>query len=219
MKNIKNIPLIDRPREKLIRRGSATLSDKELLAVLLGKGTKSHHVGKVAEKLLEIINRQGETVQLSDIVRIPGIGPAKAALIMASMEFSRRRLIPQGIKISSPAHLLPRLSNYAHQKQEYFLCFSLNGAHEIIASRVVSIGLLNQSQVHPREVFADPITDRAAAVIVAHNHPSGQLEPSTEDKVTTRRLKEAGDIIGIPLLDHIIFSHSGYYSFAENKLL
>ena len=112
--------------------------------------------------------------------------------------------------------MLPAIRHYADRKQEHFLSVSLNGAHEIIAVRVVSIGLVNRTIVHPREVFADPLTDRAAAVVVAHNHPSGQVQPSMEDRDVTRRLKSAGDTLGMKLLDHVVFSTLGYYSFLEH---
>jgi DNA repair protein RadC len=115
--------------------------------------------------------------------------------------------------------VLPLIRHYADRRQEHFLCVSLNGANEIIATRVVSVGLVNKTQVHPREVFADPITDRASAVIVAHNHPSGSLEPSKEDIDITGQLRSAGEILGIRLLDHVIFNSKGYYSFLEKGLI
>ena len=118
--------------------------------------------------------------------------------------------------ISFPPDVLPLIRHYADRKQEHFLCISLNGAKEVIATRTVSVGLVNKTQVHPREVFADPITDRASAVIVAHNHPSGALTPSKEDFEVTRQLKKAGETLGIRLLDHIIFNHNSYYNFLEN---
>ena len=111
--------------------------------------------------------------------------------------------------------MLPLIRHYADRKQEHFLCVSLNGAQEVITTRVVSVGLADRAQVHPREVFADPITDRASAIIVAHNHPSGSLEPSKEDQEITRQLKAAGETLGIRLLDHIIFNNKGCYSFLE----
>ena len=114
---------------------------------------------------------------------------------------------------------MPLVSHLADRKQEHFICISLNGAHEVIASRVITIGLVNATQVHPREVFCDPICDRASAVIVAHNHPSGQLEPSNADRLVTKNLKEAGELLGIRLLDHVIFSSAGFYSFADKAEL
>jgi DNA repair protein RadC len=109
----------------------------------------------------------------------------------------------------------PWVRHYGDRRQEHFLCISLNGANEVITTRVVSVGLVNKTQVHPREVFAEPITDRASAVILAHNHPSGNLSPSKEDLQITRQLKEAGETLGITVLDHIIFSQKGHYSFLE----
>jgi DNA repair protein RadC len=141
---------------------------------------------------------------------------AKAAAVVAALEFSRRRIRPEGVKISFPADVIPLISHYADRKQEHFLCISLNGANEVINSRVVSVGLVNKTQVHPREVFADPITDRASSIIVAHNHPSGELIPSKEDIQVTKQLQSSGEILGIRLADHIIFNKKGYYSFLEH---
>jgi DNA repair protein RadC len=111
------------------------------------------------------------------------------------------------------------LKEYSNKKQEYFIAITLDGASHIIEKRIISIGTLNQSLVHPREVFADAVSDRAAGIIIAHNHPSGQLEASHEDKMVTRRLKEAGKLMGIELLDHLIVTKSGYLSFREEGML
>jgi DNA repair protein RadC len=152
---------------------------------------------------------------LVELQKTEGIGLAKATLIAAALEFARRRIRPEGLRISFPADCLPLIRHYADRKQEHFLCISINGANEVIKNRIVSVGLVNRTQVHPREVFADPITDRASAIIVAHNHPSGGLLPSKEDIEITKQLKSAGETLGIRLLDHIIFNHKGYYSFLE----
>ncbi len=121
------------------------------------------------------------------------------------------------MKIRFPADVLPLIRHYADRKQEHFLCVSVNGAREVTHVRVVSIGLVNKSHVHPREVFADVIAERASAVIIAHNHPEGSLNPSEEDIAITESIRDAGKILGINLLDHIIFNRSDYYSFAENN--
>ena len=123
--------------------------------------------------------------------------------------------MPEGIKIETPVDVLPLVRHYGDRRQEHFLCISLNGANEVITTRIVSVGLVNKTQVHPREVFAEPITDRASAVILAHNHPSGNLAPSKEDLQITQQLKEAGETLGITVLDHIIFGQKGHYSFLE----
>ena len=217
-KKIRSMPLNERPREKLWQKGVKCLSDVELLAVLLGSGNRRHNVLSLAEKVLQRLDRHWNNPAPDALLQIEGVGPAKAALIAAALEFSRRRIRPEGIKINLPTDALPLLQHIADRKQEHFICISLNGANEVIAVRTVSIGLLDQTQVHPREVFADPITDRAAAIIVAHNHPSGNLLPSTEDKQMTRRLRAAAETLGIKLLDHIIFNRKGHFSFLEHRL-
>jgi len=219
MKKITDIPTLDRPREKVQQKGAGALSDLELMAILLGKGIEGHDVMTVAKKILKILDASDIKPNLRDLQKIDGVGPAKATLIAAALEFARRRIRPEGFKISLPPDVIPLIQHYADRKQEHFICISLNGANEVIASRVVSVGLVNKTHVHPREVFADPITDRASTIIVAHNHPSGDLEPSKDDIAITKQLKAAGDTLGIRLLDHIIFNKKSYYSFLENNEL
>ncbi len=214
-KTIQQIPEADRPREKLLRKGAAALSDRELLAVLLGKGAPGMDVMTLAGKLSRLIDEKGLEVKAEDLMQFVGMGIAKATLILAAIEFARRRIKPEGAKIVAPADLLPHIRHYADRKQEHFICASINGANEILNIRVVSIGLIDRSPVHPREVFADVLSDRASAVIVAHNHPSGGVEPSQSDINITAQLKAAGEIICIELLDHIIFNRTGYFSFLE----
>lgn len=218
-KRISEIPEGDRPREKLLNKGAPALSDVELLAVLLGSGTRTHDVFTVAGRILKALDQGDANPDVQELQKIEGVGPAKATLIAAALEFARRRIRPEGLKISFPPEVLPLIRHIADRKQEHFLCISLNGANEVITVRTVSVGLVDKTQVHPREVFSDPITDRASAVIVAHNHPTGALTPSKEDLEITRKLKTAGETLGIKLLDHIIFSHKGYYSFLENNEL
>ncbi len=218
-KKIHDIPKADRPREKLLRKGAAALSDQELLAVMLGKGMPGMDVMELAGKLARVIDEKGMGVRAEDLTGFEGVGNAKATLILASIEFARRRIKPEGEKIATPADLLPHVRQYADRKQEHFLCASLNGANEILNIRVVSIGLIDRTPVHPREVFADALADRASAIIVAHNHPHGGLEPSPFDVEVTAQLKAAGAVVGISLLDHIIFNRNGYYSFLEKGCL
>lgn len=213
------MPVFSRPREKLQEKGPKALSDKELLAILLGSGTQTHDVLTLAGRILKVLDATSANPSLEQLQSIDGIGPAKATTILAALELARRRIRPEGFKIGLPPDVLPLIQHMADRKQEHFLCISLNGAYEVIAVRTVSVGLVNKTQVHPREVFADPLTDRATAIIVAHNHPTGNLTPSKDDIAITRQLKSAGETLGIRLLDHIIFSHKGYYSFMENKKL
>lgn len=147
--------------------------------------------------------------------KIKGVGLAKSTLILAAFEFAQRRIKPEGWRISFPADVLPLITHFADRKKEYLICISLNGAQEVITSRVVSVGRVNVNQVYPREVFADPIVDRAAAVILAQNRPAGGVEPGREDFELARRLKIAGEILGVKVLDYVIFDRKGYYSFLE----
>lgn len=217
-KRIKNIPIEDRPREKLCLKGKEALSDQELLAILLGKGTKKHDVLTLAQKLIIVIDKKGVNVAIDDLIDFDGVGKAKAALILASFEFVRRRIKKDGIAFEKPSDIVPILRHYADRKQEHFLCVSLNGANEILNTRVVTIGLSDRSHVHPREVFADVLVDRASAVILAHNHPAGSLEPSEEDIAVTKRISQAGQILGITVLDHIVFNQREYLSFVESGI-
>ena len=219
MKKIKDLPMHDRPREKLLKRGASVLSDQELLAIVLSKGSKKTDVLSLSKKIVKIIDEKGLSFTAHDLMEIDSIGNAKATTIAAAFEFVRRRIKPEGLKIKFPADVLPLIQHYADRKQEHFLCISINGANEVMNVRVVSIGLVNKSQVHPREVFADVISERASAVIVAHNHPQGELKPSVEDIMVTKKLKKAALTLGLSLLDHIIFNTKGYFSFAEHDEL
>jgi len=209
------IPKHDRPREKLLSRGARALTDQELLAILLGKGTPGMDVMTLAAKLAKVVDEKGLDLRAEDLTQFEGVGDAKATLILAAVEFARRRIKPEGFKIESPVDVLPLIRHYADRRQEHFLCLSINGANEVINIRVVCIGLVDRTPVHPREVFADALTDRASGIIVAHNHPSGPLEPTAWDVEMTKQLKAAGDVVGVTLLDHMIFNRTGHFSFLE----
>jgi DNA repair protein RadC len=211
-----NIPKHERPREKLLARGARALSDQELLAILIGKGTPGMDVMTLAGKLVKVVDEKGLELHPDDLLQFDGVGDAKATLILAAIEFARRRIKPEGTKIETPADILPLIRHYADRKQEHLISASINGANEVINIRVVSIGLVDRTSVHPREVFADALTDRASGVIVAHNHPASSLEPSVWDVEITKQLKAAGEVVGVALLDHIIFNRTGYYSFLES---
>jgi DNA repair protein RadC len=211
--------LTEGPREKIVSRGVRALEDSELLAAILGSGTKVRGVKSLAADLLKVIDGRGERISFEDLYSVQGVGQAKACLVLATLEFARRRIRPQGVKITQVDDVLREVHHLATRKQEHFVCISLNGAHEVIITRVVSVGLVNMTQVHPREVFADPLMDRACAVILAHNHPSGDCTPSTADKETTQRICKAGELLGIRVLDHVIFSDRTHFSFQAGRLL
>lgn len=218
-KRIQELPEFSRPREKLKEKGEQALSDVELLAVILGSGNKNQDVMNLAAIVVRQLAKHKGNISLETLTAIPGIGLAKAAQILASFELARRYIIKDTIKISNAQDVLPLLHDIADKQQEYFVGISLNGANEMIEKRIVTVGLLNKCQVHPREVFADVITDRAASVILAHNHPSGELKPSDSDLNIHEQLMEAGKILGISVLDHIIVTRKGYYSFQEQGLI
>ncbi len=207
------------PREKLARSGASSLSDRELLALLIGSGNRQQPVGAIAEALQGLLDRSNAAVSAEDLTQIPGIGTAKAAVIAAALEYTRRRLCPAPNRVAFPRDVLPLVRHLADRPQETFTTLTMNGAHEVIRLRIISVGLVNRTVVHPREVFVGAIKDRAAALIACHNHPSGNLDPSREDREVTHRLYQAGETIGIPLLDHIIFSSRGYTSFLEEGQL
>jgi len=215
MKVIKDLPELDRPREKLLSKGAMALSDSELLAILIGSGMKGTNALALATKILRKVDLRSDKLDVDALEEIPGVGPAKASRIAAAFELVRRRLQREGARVREAKDVLPFVQQIRDKHQEYFVCLSLNGANEVIENRVVTVGLLDSNQVHPREVYADPLTDRAASIIVAHNHPSGTLEASPEDVALTDRLARAGKLLGIPLLDHIIVTKRGYLSLKQ----
>jgi DNA repair protein RadC len=215
MKRVKDLNTFERPREKLRERGPGALSDTELVAVILGSGNKDLDVMALAARVARVITDHKDRIDMDTLLAIDGIGPARAGQILAGFELARRHLLSGGLKITRPQDALPLLSGITAKQQEHFVCISLNGAHEVIEARTVTVGLLNRTQVHPREVFADVITDRAASVIFAHNHPSGDLTPSREDLTLQKQLEQAARILGITVLDHLIVSRKGYLSFQE----
>jgi len=219
VKAIKDLPEHARPREKLREKGPQALTDEELVAAILGMGTAGVDVRTMAKQVALLIREHKEKLTIDHLVNIPGMGLAKAAQILSAFELARRHLFKDTVKITCARDVLPLVGDIAGKQQEHFVCISLNGANEVIEKRVVTIGLLNKSPVHPREVFADVIADRAAAVIFVHNHPSGELQPSESDMNIHRQLTEAGKILGIQVLDQVIVTRKGYYSFREAGLL
>lgn len=215
MKRIKELPEFSRPREKLKEKGAEALSDIELIAIILGSGNKDQDVMTIASKIAKLISENKGRISLEPLSTIDGIGLAKASQILAGFELARRHIVKESVKIAEAKDVLPLISDISNKQQEYFICISLNGANEVIEKRIVTVGLLDKSQVHPREVFSDVITDRAASVIFAHNHPSGELKPSNSDLKIHEQLTEAAKILGIKVLDHIIVSKREYYSFQE----
>ncbi len=219
MKTIKDMPEHSRPREKLREKGASALTDQELVAAILGMGTAGVDVRTIAQQVTALIREHKDGLTLDHLQAVPGMGLAKAVQVLSAFELARRYLLKDGVKITIAQDILPLVADIAGKQQEYFICISLNGANEVIEKRVVTIGLLDKSPVHPREVFADVITDRAAAVIFVHNHPSGDLQPSEADRRTHEQLTEAAKILGLRVLDHVIVTRRGHFSFQESGLM
>jgi DNA repair protein RadC len=219
MKTIKDIPKHSRPREKLQERGASALTDEELVAAILGMGTAGVDVRTIARQVSALIREHKGNLSLDHLLEVPGMGLAKAAQILSAFELARRHLLKDNAKIIVAQDVLPLVADIAGKQQEHFVYISLNGANEVIQKRVVTIGLLDKSPVHPREVFADVIADRAAAVIFAHNHPSGDLQPSEADLRSHEQLTEAAKILGIRVLDHVIVTRKSHFSFQEAGLI
>jgi len=219
LKPIKELHKDDKPREKLLKKGVLALKNDELLAILLGSGIQGKDVRKLSKEIISLMDNDFESLSLAKLCEIHGLGLAKASQIIASIELSKRYLIRTNKRITSAQEVYEELRAFSTKNQEHFLSITLDGASHIINVRTVFIGTLNQSIVHPREVYADAIADRAAGIIIAHNHPSGTLEASRADMQITERLKEVSKLVGIELLDHVILAKDGYYSFSDEGLL
>jgi len=220
MKKLQDMYRDDKPREKMLKKGAHALKKEELIAVILGSGIKGQDILELSKSITTLIDKIGiDRVTIDDLITLKGVGEVKALQILASIEFAKRYLEKSKPLIESAKDVWNLLYEYRDKKQEYLLSITIDGASRLIKKRVVTVGILNQSLVHPREVFVDAIVDRAAGIIIAHNHPSGELYPSRADMQVTDRLKDAGRILGIELLDHIIIAKSGWYSFSEEGAL
>ena len=211
------------PRERLARDGVEALRDSELLALVLGTGYRGCNVLDVARGIVEK-HDLGELMSfdLGQLSRLKGVGKAKAAILLAAFELSRRAL-DKGLGvlpiISTPTETIPLLAEIKDQRKEYFVCLYLNARNQVIHKEVISIGSLSASIVHPREVFQVGVYHSAASIILAHNHPSGDVSPSKDDIDLTHRLREAGLIMGIEILDHIIIAAGDFVSLKETGIV
>ncbi|HEY6837456.1 MAG TPA: DNA repair protein RadC [Geobacteraceae bacterium] len=224
---IKEWPADERPREKLLQRGADALSDAELLALLLrtgdaGSGRSALDLGR------ELLREFGDLRALAmasttDICRIKGTGPAKAATVKAALEIANRfkgRRLERESRYTSPDQVFEHYHyTYRDRRKEYFLALLLDGKNRVIREVQISEGSLNQSIVHPREVFNPAVRESAAAIILVHNHPTGDPTPSREDLEITRRLREAGELMGVKVLDHIIIGDGEFVSFVSQGLM
>lgn len=223
-KSVKDWPEEERPRERLIAYGPSTLSEAQLLAILIRNGKAGRTAVDLGRELLERFGSLAgiEQASITEMCGVEGIGPAKAAEIKAAIELGRRYQKPSlaGASFCSSLDVVeyyrPRMKD---AKKEMFRCALLDTKNKILREEIVSIGSLTASIVHPRDTFKAAIRESAAAVIFIHNHPSGDIKPSQEDILLTKRLVQAGEVLGIQVLDHIIIGEGGHFSFKDNGLL
>jgi DNA repair protein RadC len=218
---LKDVPQEDRPRERLMKAGAEALSHAELLAILLGTGTRSESAVLLAARILKECGSLRGLVDMNveELTAIRGIGPAKAVQLRAGIELGRR-LARSGMgdapvirKPADAAELM--MEELRYLKKEHFICLFLDTKNRVIARETLSVGTLNASLVHPREVFRAAIKCSSASIICLHNHPSGDPTPSPEDVAMTRRLQEAGELVGIDVLDHLVIGDNRFISLKE----
>lgn len=220
---IRDMLRVEKPRERLMEKGPEALKDSELLAILLGSGYKGKNVLEVAKRILkDYSSKKLANIPFSKLKGLKGIGPAKACVIKAAFELSKRafeveeEILPV---IKTSKDVAAEVSYIRNHKKENFIVLYLNARNQVISKETISVGTLNASVVHPREVFQPAVSKSAASIILAHNHPSGDTDPSEDDIELTKRMIKAGEIMGIEVLDHIIVSKKGYLSMKGKGLI
>jgi DNA repair protein RadC len=213
------IPVFDRPREKLVQKGVSSLSDFELNQVVIGNGNATVDVMFIARRVQSLLSSGTEGVTYDALMDIKGVNKAVACRILASLEIARRHLVRDATPILTLEDTLARLADIRTKKQEHVVCITLDGGQRVIAMRTITVGTLDSVPVHPREIYADAIGDRAASVIIAHNHPSGIAQPSQRDVSITQQLAGGGQLLGITMRDHLILTKNDHFSFRQHHLL
>lgn len=226
MINFKNIPDSDKPRERLFNFGANNLSNEELISIILKTGSKKYSVKEVSLKLLEEIHDidKLKDIGISTLMKIDGIGKVKAIELKAALELGRRVYLDNinldKIKLNSPDNVYNYFKNiFISKKQEYFYCVYLDAKGNLLDKKCLFIGTINNSVIHPREIFKEAYLLSANGIICVHNHPSGDSSPSKEDILVTKKLQELGIIHGIKVIDHVIIGNNNYYSFTDNNKL
>lgn len=210
---VKDLSKYARPREKLDRYGVNKLADHELLAIVLGSGVAGTNVIELAKKIVKKVNEVGlDKLTLIDLTAIKGLGNVKAGQVLSALEFGRRQFVEEKEVIMTPEEVFERCSDIRSSKKEHFVAFYLNSRNALIAREIISIGTLDASLVHPREVFEPALRHSAASIIIAHNHPSRDSECSMEDIEITKQIRHAGKVLGIDVLDHIVVSETDWTS-------
>ena len=216
---IKDTPKVDRPREKLTKYGPNKLKDEELLAIILGTGTRGANVVELSRKIIRKFGKNFGKLSVEELKGIKGLGKIKATQLVATFELARRYLQKDKPQILSPQTIFDSLVDLRKSKKEQLVALYLDTRNYEIQREIISIGTLNANLVHPREVFEPAVKNLASSLILVHNHPSNNTEPSKDDIEITKQLVEAGKIMGIEVVDHIVISESKFYSFADHGKL
>lgn len=221
MSKIKDLPKFLRPREKLFEKGPEALKDYELLAILLRTGYQGKSAIEIAQRILRTTKLENfSKLSLDKIAKIKGVGKSRASIIVAGLELSKRIFkVDTDIVIKTPEDVIKVVSYLRNKKQEHLVALYLNAKNQLIKSKVVTIGTLNESLVHPREVFAPAIKNHSASIILVHNHPSGNTECSKEDIVLTENIVRSGKILGIDVSDHVIVTKNDHFSFKQKGMI
>ncbi len=217
---LRELPQCDKPRERMMRNGIDSLSDVELLSIILKNGNRQYDVFSLAQQVLKLLNVEQHVVSLEQLLQIQGIGIAKASQILALFEFAKRKrtIHTKKLKIDTAKKVYDSFKHiFAHSYREEFKVVFLNTQLEIIDHENLFSGTIDSVTIHPREIYFRAIKRLAHSIIILHNHPSGNCLPSTADLDITARIEKVGDIVGIPLVDHIIFGDDSYWSWAENN--
>ncbi len=223
--NFRDVPKNDRPRERFLSVGKENLSDYELLVLLLKTGTKNKSVNVLAREVLDVIGgfENFKNLDYASLTKIKGIGMTKAIDLLLVLEIGKRVYLKPSkvrMKLRTASDIYKYVKYFFYdKKQEHFYCLYLDNKKFVINSKLLFVGTLNKSVVHPREVFKEAYLSNAACVVCVHNHPSGDLSPSNEDIHFTKVLRQIGEVQGIPIIDHLIVSNSGYLSFYEENIL
>ena len=221
---IKDLPISERPREHLMKIGVENISNEELLAIIIKTGTKEKSVKEIACEVLKKIHslKKLNDISYNSFLDIKGLGYVKTIEIMAAIELGKR-IYEEKEKIDTLIYNNPRIifeNNqylFKNKKQEYFYCLYLDNHNKLIERKMLFMGTINKSIVHPREIFKEAYLTSASGIVCMHNHPSGDIKPSSEDIFLTQSLVEIGKIQGINIVDHVIFGDNNYYSFYDNQ--
>lgn len=220
MPKIKDIPIHERPREKMVEKGATNLKDKELLAILFRIGRKGKSAIEIADEVLKKYPmKQLLKMSLDDLTKIDGIDTAKACALLSAFEITKRAMEVEDNNLPtllSAKDAVAQLQELRNAKKEHFVVLYLNARNQLVHKETISVGTINASIVHPREVYKPAIDYLSVGVILAHNHPSGETEPSNEDLVLTKRLEDAGKLMGIEVIDHIIITKDNFKSIKDN---